>query len=120
MIISSYRNITSYKTADGSIIRELMHPGIHGNTSQSLAEAIVPTGFETVLHKHILSEEIYHITQGSGYLTIGNEKKTVSAGDTINIRPGTPHQIKNTGSNPLKLLCCCTPPYSHDDTVLLP
>ena len=119
MIKSSYNNIVPYQTRDGSTIRELMHPEIHGNKWQSLAEATVPTGFKTVLHKHIQTEEIYHITQGTGNLTIGNQNIEVVTGDTITIPPGLPHQIQNTGSNPLKLLCCCTPPYSHEDTVLL-
>jgi mannose-6-phosphate isomerase-like protein (cupin superfamily) len=35
------------------------------------------------------------------------------------IPPGTPHQVRNTGDEPLTLLCCCAPPYSDADTVLL-
>ncbi|MEA2311536.1 MAG: hypothetical protein QOE28_1504, partial [Solirubrobacteraceae bacterium] len=35
------------------------------------------------------------------------------------IAPGTPHQLLNDGGDPLVLLCCCSPAYSHDDTVLL-
>jgi mannose-6-phosphate isomerase-like protein (cupin superfamily) len=34
------------------------------------------------------------------------------------IPPGTRHKLWNTGPEPLKLLCCCAPPYSHEDTVL--
>ena len=35
------------------------------------------------------------------------------------IAPGVPHKLWNTGAEPLVLLCCCAPPYSHEDTVLL-
>jgi hypothetical protein len=28
---TSYPDVVPYKTKDSSIIRELMHPGIHGN-----------------------------------------------------------------------------------------
>jgi mannose-6-phosphate isomerase-like protein (cupin superfamily) len=35
------------------------------------------------------------------------------------IAPGVPHKLWNAGPDPLVLLCCCAPPYSHDDTVLL-
>jgi mannose-6-phosphate isomerase-like protein (cupin superfamily) len=35
------------------------------------------------------------------------------------IPPGTPHKLRNTGAEPLKLLCCCAPPYSHEDTFML-
>ena len=34
-----YRDIEPYVTKDGSEIRELMHPAVHGNEKQSLAEA---------------------------------------------------------------------------------
>jgi len=35
------------------------------------------------------------------------------------IAPGRRHQLFNPGAEPLVLLCCCAPPYSHEDTVLL-
>ena len=54
----------SHITKDGSDIRELMHPDVHGNIRQSFAEAIVKIGSETILHRHLQSEEIYHITRG--------------------------------------------------------
>ena len=38
---TSYADIPAYRTLDGSEIRELCHPAMHGNRNQSLAEAIV-------------------------------------------------------------------------------
>jgi mannose-6-phosphate isomerase-like protein (cupin superfamily) len=116
---TSYADITSYQTLDGSEIRELMHPGKHGNAKQSLAEATVQPGQETMLHQHLRTEELYHITSGRGLMTLGEERFQVAAGDTIWIPPGTPHCIGNIGTDPLRILCCCSPAYSHDDTVLL-
>ena len=43
----------------------------------------------------------------------------VKQGDTVCIRPGMPHRVQNTSDRPLKILCCCTPPYADDDTELL-
>jgi mannose-6-phosphate isomerase-like protein (cupin superfamily) len=34
------------------------------------------------------------------------------------IAPGLRHKLWNTGSGPLRLLCCCAPAYTHEDTVL--
>ena|SRR3989344_5028919 len=116
---SRYASIQPFTTKDGSIIRELMHPSAHGNTNQSLAEAIMAVGQGTQLHKHQRSEEIYHITAGTGLMTLGQETFSVGVGETICIPPGTPHRIENTGKGELKILCCCSPPYSHDDTELL-
>lgn len=110
---------TPYTTADGSTIRELMHPAQHGNQNQSLAEAIIAVGSTTRLHKHHRSEELYHVTQGRGEMTLAEKTFPVAAGDTVCILPGTAHQIRNIGEVDLKILCCCSPPYSHADTELI-
>jgi mannose-6-phosphate isomerase-like protein (cupin superfamily) len=114
-----YGGTSAYQTLDGSWIRELMHPQHHGNQRQSLAEATIPAGFTTALHLHHGTEELYHVSHGHGMMTLGDESFPVEVGDTVCISPGTPHQISNTGSEPLRILCVCTPPYSHEDTELL-
>jgi mannose-6-phosphate isomerase-like protein (cupin superfamily) len=114
-----YAEIPVYTTKDGSEIRELMHPAAHGNRLQSLAEATVHTGQRTHLHRHGRTEELYHVTSGRGLMTLGEARFEVGAGDTVHIAPGTPHCIEALGTEPLRILCCCTPPYSHEDTELL-
>jgi len=120
MIKTQYTSITPYITKDGSRIRELMHPDVHGNRSVSLAEATIDVGRKTVRHQHIRSEEIYHITRGEGIMTLDDSRIPVQPGDTVCIPPGTSHQIENTGAVDLKVLCCCSPAYAHEDTVLIP
>src|SRR5687767_12154306 len=119
MIRSSYADAKPYVTKDGSQIRELMHPARHGNRAQSLAEATVAPDTRTVLHQHRATEEIYHITQGQGRMTLGADTFDVMPGDTVCIAPGTPHCIENTGRDALKIICACAPAYSHEDTTLL-
>jgi mannose-6-phosphate isomerase-like protein (cupin superfamily) len=106
-------------TADGSSIRELV--GIpSGNASQqSVAEATVPRGGETVEHYHRTTEEVYIFVSGEGRMRLGDEESGVRAGDTLVIPPGARHKLWNSGPEPLVLLCCCAPPYSDEDTVLL-
>ena len=116
---TAYRDVAAYVTRDGSSIRELMHPAVHGNRYQSFAEAIVEPGRRTALHRHRVSEEIYHVTAGAGMMTLGDQNFAVVSGDTICIVPGAPHCVANTGSVPLKILCACSPAYAHDDTELL-
>lgn len=118
-MLQTYQEVIPYPTKDGSEIRELMHPAVQGNQAQSLAEATVPPGTRTLLHRHAITEELYHITAGAGLMTLGAAQFTVAIGDTICIPPGTPHCIECTGNVALKLLCCCAPAYSHDDTELL-
>ena len=117
--VTHYRDIAPYTTRDGSQIRELMHPVRQACRNQSLAEAVLMPGEQTRLHKHFQTEELYHVTAGTGRMQLGDTVFVVGAGDTICIAPGTPHCIANTGEIPLRILCCCTPPYSHDDTQLL-
>jgi mannose-6-phosphate isomerase-like protein (cupin superfamily) len=114
-----YNDITPFVTRDGSLIRELLHPQQHGNKNQSLAEAVIAVGCETVLHRHHTAEELYYIVQGQGEMTLGNETFPVVVGDTVAIAPGTAHKIRNTGKEELKILCCCAPAYAHADTELL-
>ena len=114
-----YSEIPAYVTRDGSTIRELMHPRVHGNRHQSLAEATIPTACRTLPHRHCESEEIYHILSGEGLMTLGSERLRVGPGDTLCIPPGTIHWIENTGAGPLRILCACSPPYAHADTELL-
>ena len=35
------------------------------------------------------------------------------------IAPGVAHKLWADQDQPLVLLCCCSPAYSHEDTVLL-
>jgi len=118
-ILTRYEAVPAYLTKDGSTIRELMHPQQHGNSMQSLAEAVVTPGSRTLLHRHMQSEELYHITAGHGLMRLGDEWFEINTGDTVAIPAGTPHALDNNGSNNLVILCCCSPPYSHDDTEIL-
>jgi mannose-6-phosphate isomerase-like protein (cupin superfamily) len=116
---TEYKNIARYTTKDGSIIRELCHPDHCGNKNQSLAEAVVPAGFKALLHRHNRSEEIYHIIEGAGLMNVDEKQFEVTVGDTVCILPGEAHSVKNNGDVPLKILCCCSPPYSHEDTDII-
>ena len=108
-----------YITKDGSTIRELMHPQVHGNRAQSLAEASVPPGCTTALHRHARTEELYHVMSGRGRMRLGDRVFEVGPGDTVHIAPGTAHCIENIGEAELRFLCSCSPAYSHEDTELL-
>jgi mannose-6-phosphate isomerase-like protein (cupin superfamily) len=118
-MLTQYAAVPAYVTRDGSVIRELMHPGVHGNRNQSLAEARVPEGGETLAHKHPRAEELYHFTAGQGVMELDDETIEVRAGDTVCIDPGTVHRVRNTGEGDLVIVCCCAPAYSHEDTVLV-
>jgi len=108
----------AFTTLDGSTIREVCGPAWTPARNQSLAEATVPAGGETIPHYHRTSEELYFFTAGRGRLRVGEEIRDVAPGDCAVIPPGVEHQLWCTGEEPLVLLCCCAPAYSHEDTVL--
>ena len=107
-----------FTTKDGSTIRSLLDRTNSSATRQSLAEALVPPGGATEPHRHPRAEEIYYILSGAGRITVGDETRDVRPLDAILIPPDTRHTIANTGPDDLIFLCCCAPPYSHEDTVL--
>jgi mannose-6-phosphate isomerase-like protein (cupin superfamily) len=113
------RDRAPFVTKDGSLVTELVHPSFAHNRAQSVAEATVPTGGETLAHRHRRSEEIYLFTAGAGRMTLAGETFGVAAGDAVVIPPGTPHKLTNGGPDPLVLLCISYPAYSHEDTELL-
>jgi mannose-6-phosphate isomerase-like protein (cupin superfamily) len=119
MRIENLERVDAFKTKDGSEIRELAGIPTGNAVNQSLAEATVPAGGETEEHHHGVTEEIYLFTSGSGRMRLGDDESDVTVGDSVVIPPGVRHKLWNTGSEPLKLLCCCSPAYSHDDTFLV-
>ena len=119
-MIHNHSNIFSYVTKDNSTIWELYHPGSSPVKDVSVAEALVEPGRVTELHRHQRSQEIYYILEGEGEVRIGNEEFRVKRHDAILIPSGTPHCVKNNGRSELRMLCVCSPPYSHEDTLLEP
>jgi mannose-6-phosphate isomerase-like protein (cupin superfamily) len=116
--VSQLADAAPFTTLDGSTIRELAGAVSIPSEKQSLAEATVPAGGATDEHYHRESEELYFFQSGAGRLRVGEEWRDVRAGECVVIPPGAVHKLINTGDVPIRLLCCCAPPYSDTDTVL--
>ena len=118
-VTSNNQNTTVYKTKDDSLIRERVHPSLHQNKNQSLAEAIIPAHSQTQRHYHKSTEEIYFVLQGQAKMFLNNEIFLIQSGDSIVIPAGQHHSLNNAYDEELIILCCCSPAYSHDDTFLV-
>ncbi|MEA2180297.1 MAG: hypothetical protein QOG77_3594 [Solirubrobacteraceae bacterium] len=105
-------------TLDGSGIREIAGLKSLPARNQSLAEATVPEDGATTEHYHPQSEELYFFTHGRGRLRVDGEERDVRPGDCVVIHPGAVHKLWNVGTGDLRLLCCCSPPYTDEDTIL--
>ena len=111
MRLESLGKVEPFMTKDGSTIRELHH-----TPAQSLAEATLEPDQATERHYHRATEEIYFVLKGSGAMEVDADRRDVRPGDAVLIPPGAWHTLENTGTSELRILCCCSPPYSHEDT----
>ena len=50
------------------------------------------------------SEEVIYIVDGDGEVTVGDERATVSTGALAVVPAQVPHDVRNTGSTPLKVV----------------
>ena len=116
MDVRSRFDAVPFTTKDGSEIRVLLDAEVASAEHQSLAEAVLAPGQATQRHYHARTEEIYFLLEGAGEMEVDGERRLVGPGDAVLIPPGARHQITATGEAPLRFLCCCAPPYSHEDT----
>jgi len=116
--VANLDHAEAFTTLDGSEVRELAGRVSLPAVNQSLAEATLAPGGATVEHFHRTSEELYLFTSGRGRMRVDGDERDVRPGDCVVIPPGARHRVANTGTEPLRLLCCCAPAYRDDDTVL--
>jgi mannose-6-phosphate isomerase-like protein (cupin superfamily) len=114
MVVLNLEEQKPFTTKDGSTIRSILDRTNAPVEKQSLAEARVAAGSSTQRHYHRCAEEFYFILEGRGVMEINGTTRGVGPGDAILIPPGAWHVI--TGETELRFLCCCAPPYSHEDT----
>jgi len=113
--VRSRADAEPFTTADGSTIRVLLDAEAGGARNQSLAEATLAPGQETERHYHAEAEELYVVLEGAGELEVDGERRPVGPGDAVLLPPGAWHQIR-AAAGELRFLCCCSPPYRHEDT----
>jgi mannose-6-phosphate isomerase-like protein (cupin superfamily) len=118
MHVSQLDDAESFRSTDGSMIRELAGRVSLPSRAQSLAEATVPPQGSTDEHYHPVAEELYYFVSGTGRVRLGDEERDVRPSDCVLIAPGAIHKLFNTGDEPLRLLCCCAPPWTPEDTIL--
>ena len=114
MTVLPLESQTPFTTKDGSTIRSILDRTNAPVQNQSLAEASIPAGGRTQRHYHKIAEEFYFILEGRAAMEIDGETRAAVPGDAILIPPGAWHTI--AAEEALRFLCCCAPPYSHDDT----
>ncbi|MHC4520041.1 MAG: cupin domain-containing protein [Planctomycetota bacterium] len=118
MLIRSLAECSQFIAGDGSLLRELLHPGkADVRIRYSLAHATVPPGEATRPHR-LKTSEVYYIIAGTGTMVI-DESQPVRPGDAIYIPPGATQYIQTTGRVDLVFLCIVDPAWQPEDEEVL-
>lgn len=72
---------------------------------------------EVKKHKHISHSEHVYVLDGTGEMILGDRSFTVKKGDLIYIPKNTPHALKVTSANPVKVLSIQAPNFDGKDRV---
>lgn len=115
MLIVNLEDAAVIETPHGSQLRPLIDRTTTRVSQCSLAEETLPPGSTVPRHYHEVIEEIYFIVSGTGRMKLGDEERTVRAGDAIYIPRLTPHELTNSGSQPMRIMLVCGPAYLHED-----
>lgn len=74
----------------------------------------IPSGGEIGEETHDRVEQTLFFLSGTGEGMLNGETFAVSAGDAVVVTPGTRHNFKNTGEEPLKVYTVYAPPNHID------
>ena len=100
--------------------RNLPHIGLVGDTYTITVTGEETAGRFTVIDMHIPPgggppphrhnfEETFILLEGEMEATFRGQKFTVKAGETAHIPANAPHQFRNVSSQPVRLICICSP-----------
>jgi mannose-6-phosphate isomerase-like protein (cupin superfamily) len=119
MLIRRLSECQEFTAADGSLLRELLHPDKSDVAIRySLAHAKVSPGERTKAHR-LATTEVYYILGGRGRMHIDDESGPVDAGCVVYIPPGAVQHIENTGRTDLVFLCIVDPAWRPENEEVL-
>lgn len=83
-------------------------PGKDTNGRFCVIDMHVPPGGGPPPHRHEF-EETFILLDGEMQITFRGQKSTLCAGDTVNVPSNAPHQFHNASSQPVRMICICSP-----------
>jgi mannose-6-phosphate isomerase-like protein (cupin superfamily) len=89
----------------------LLAKGQFGSQQLAITWVDCPPGSEQPVHEHDGKEQVYVIVRGSGTMTVGDERREVSAGTLVFVPPGMGHSIRNDGPDMLVYVSATAPPF---------
>ena len=95
---------------DGRLLKVILSPKIQGKGNFSLSVVVAPPGSLGPMHLHKCSDEFWYILDGRGVITVGEEKIHVEPDVVVYGPANVPHQLENTGKDPLRAIFIFSPP----------
>ena len=86
-------------------------------TNMTLGEVTISAGFANPLHRHDNCEELLYLIEGSLEHRIGDEWFTMGPGDVIRVPVGVPHQGRNDGDGPARMVVAYNSGDRHFEVV---
>jgi mannose-6-phosphate isomerase len=86
------------------------------NETTTVKIITVSSGKKLSLQTHANRDEFWCIIGGSGFVTIGSEKKEARIGDEFYVSRGTPHRAEG-GPEDLRFLEICFGQFDEDDEI---
>jgi quercetin dioxygenase-like cupin family protein len=83
-----------------------------GTKGISIQMTEVDANGEQFIHFHA-PEQCYYIVEGKGLMTVGGERREVSAGDAIYVPSNAVHGIRNIGNDTLIYLTANSPSFGR-------
>lgn len=68
-------------------------------------------------HVHAVQEQVYHVLEGEGLLTLDGKRVLMRRNDYVFIPPGVRHAFTNNGTVPLVFLVVTTPVEDREEPV---
>ncbi len=102
---------TDEKTAHIGVVGDTYTILLAGNDTAGrfcLIDMHIPVGGGPPPHRHDF-EETFIVLEGELEVAFRGAKHVVRAGHTINIPANAPHQFHNSSSQPVRMLCICSP-----------
>ena len=97
----------------GALSKPLVMPDTAGSKHLDYRISMYQPKAQVALHSHKVQEQVYHVIEGEGLMTIDGEEHVVRKHDFIFLPPGVVHAIENTGMSDL-IFIVVTSPVSDD------
>jgi mannose-6-phosphate isomerase-like protein (cupin superfamily) len=82
----------------------------------SVIQERVPPGDQERRHSHARARQFFYILAGEATIEIGGAEVALTAGQGVEVPPGTPHQFFNRSAADVEILVISSP-RSHGDRV---